>query len=212
MRLCAVADGRQPREKFLTEAKKPSGKQRVTKQKVAAAAIQCFKQYGVHRTSMADIADAYGVSRQTLYRQFENRSVLLEYIATQRLDILMANLAKFLARFSRLSEAIVEGMVYSIKLSRADDLLMEIILQEGDEHFTTFQFGGTEQVQKGMLDAWQPLINASREANEIADGVSDAEIIEWLSNVGHFLNVRPDYDEEDHRRILQKFVLPSLRL
>lgn len=196
----------------MTESKKPGGKQRVTKQKVVAAAIQCFKQYGVHRTSMADIADAYGASRQTLYRLFENRSVLLEYIATQRIDILMANLAKFLAQYSRLSEAIVEGMVYSIKLGRADDLLMEIILQEGDAHFTTFQFGGTEQVQKAMLDAWQPLINASREANEIADGVSDAEIIEWLNNVGHFLNVRPDYVEEDHRRILQKFVLPSLRL
>jgi AcrR family transcriptional regulator len=196
----------------LTDPKKTAGKQRVTKQKVVAAAIQCFKQYGVHRTSMADIADAYGVSRQTLYRLFENRSVLLEYIATQRIDILMANLAKFLAQYSRLSEAIVEGMVYSIKLGRADELLMEIILQEGDAHFTTFQFGGTEQVQKAMRNAWQPLIDASREANEIADGVSDAEIIEWLNNVGHFLNVRPDYGEEDHRRILQKFVLPSLRL
>jgi hypothetical protein len=102
-------------------------------------------------------------------------------------------------------------MVYSIKLGRADELLMEIILQEGDAHFTTFQFGGTEQVQKAMLDAWQPLIDASREANEIADGMSDAEIIEWLNNVGHFLNVRPDYNEDDHRRILQKFVVPSLR-
>lgn len=183
----------------------------MTKQKVAAAAIQCFKQFGVHRTSMADIADAYGVSRQTLYRMFENRSVLLEYIATQRIDVLMKNLGKFLSQYNRLSDAIVEGMVYSIKLGRADELLMEIILQEGDAHFTTFQFGGTEQVQKAMRDAWQPLIDASREANEIADGMSDAEIIEWLNNVGHFLNVRPDYNEDDHRRILQKFVVPSLR-
>jgi AcrR family transcriptional regulator len=195
----------------LTDSKKPDAKKRVTKQKVVAAAIQCFKQYGVHRTSMADIADAYGVSRQTLYRMFENRSVLLEYIATQRIDVLMASLGKFLSQYSRLSEAIVDGMVYSIKLGRADELLMEIILQEGDAHFTTFQFGGTEQVQKAMLDAWQPLIDASREANEIADGMSDAEIIEWLNNVGHFLNVRPDYNEDDHRRILQKFVVPSLR-
>lgn len=196
----------------MSESTKAGGKKRVTKQKVAAAAIQCFKQFGVHRTSMADIADAYGVSRQTLYRMFENRSVLLEYIATQRIDLLMASLAKFLSQYSRLSDAIVEGMVYSIQLGRADELLMEIILQEGDAHFTTFQFGGTEQVQKAMLDAWQPLIDASRQANEIAEGMSDTEIIEWLNNVGHFLNVRPDYNEADHRRILQKFVVPSLRL
>jgi AcrR family transcriptional regulator len=196
----------------LAELQNQTPTKRMTKQKVAAAAIQCFKQYGVHRTSMADIADAYGVSRQTLYRMFENRSVLLEYIATQRISVLMASLTKFLSQYGRLSEAIVEGMVYSIQLGRADELLMEIILQEGDAHFTTFQFGGTEQVQKAMLDAWQPLIDASREAKELAADVSDAEIIEWLNNIGHFLNVRPDYTEEDHRRILQKFVVPSLRL
>lgn len=196
----------------MTDSKKSGGKQRVTKQKVVAAAIQCFKQFGVHRTSMADIADAYGVSRQTLYRMFENRSILLEYIATQRVDILTENLGKFLAKYNRLGEAIVEGMVYSISLGRADALLTEIIHQEGDAHFTTFLFGGTEQVRAGMLAAWKPLIQASRDAGEINDAISDIEIIEWLSNVGAFLNVRPDYNEDDHRRILEKFVVPSLRL
>lgn len=196
----------------MTDSKKTGGKQRVTKQKVVAAAIQCFKQFGVHRTSMADIADAHGVSRQTLYRMFENRSILLEYIATQRVDILTQNLGKFLAKYNRLGEAIVEGMVYSISLGRADALLTEIIHQEGDAHFTTFLFGGTEQVRAGMLAAWKPLIQASRDAGEINDAVSDIEIIEWLSNVGAFLNVRPDYNEDDHRRILEKFVVPSLRL
>lgn len=159
---------------------------------------------------MADIADAQDISRQTLYRLFENRSILLEYIATERVRVLMANLAKFLTKFDRLGEAIVDGMAYSIVLGRADALLMEIIHQEGDDHFTTFQFGGTQEVQDAMLTAWEPLIRASREAGEISDDTSDIEIIEWLNNVGAFLNTRADYDEEDHRRILRKFVVPSL--
>lgn len=200
-----------PGDENLTESTKKNASTRVTKQKLAATAIQCFKQFGVHRTSMNDIADAYGVSRQTLYRMFENRSVLLEYIATQRVALLMAGLTKFLTKYTRLSDAIVDGMAYSIELGRADTLLTEIIHQEGDAHFTTFLFGGTEQVQKAMRDAWQPLIDASREAGELSDSISDAEIIEWLNNVGAFLNVRPDYNEADHRRILEKFVVPSLR-
>lgn len=194
----------------MTGSAKSNGKKRITKAKVAAVAIQCFKQYGVHRTSMADIADAQDISRQTLYRLFENRSILLEYIATERVRVLMANLAKFLTKFDRLGEAIVDGMAYSIVLGRADALLMEIIHQEGDDHFTTFQFGGTQEVQDAMLTAWEPLIRASREAGEISDDTSDIEIIEWLNNVGAFLNTRADYDEEDHRRILRKFVVPSL--
>lgn len=161
---------------------------------------------------MNDIADTYGVSRQTLYRLFENRSALLEYIATQRVELLAANLKKFLAQYDRLSDAVVDGMIHAIKLGRADALLTEIIRQEVDAHFTTFLFGGTEKVQAAMGAAWSRVIHASRDAGELAHDVSDRDVVEWLGNVGAFLNVRPDYNEEDHKRILRKFVLPSLCL
>ena len=42
-----------------------------TEARIVAAAIQCFVRYGARKTSMADIATAAGVSRQTLYDSFD---------------------------------------------------------------------------------------------------------------------------------------------
>lgn len=159
---------------------------------------------------MNDIADMMSVSRQTIYRMFESRSELLEYIATERVDLLAQKLTKFVAQFDTLGEAIVDGMAYSVKLGRADELLVEILRQEGDAHFKTFMFGGTEEVQTLMMNAWGPLIRKARENGELDAGISDVQAIEWICNIGAVLNIREDYDEEDHRRILRQFVIPSL--
>ena len=40
------------------------------------AAMTLFLQYGFHRTGMADIARAAGVSRQSLYLRFSNKTAL----------------------------------------------------------------------------------------------------------------------------------------
>ncbi len=48
-----------------------------TKVKLLEAAEQVFSRYGVKRTSMADVASAAGVSRQTLYSVFKNKDELL---------------------------------------------------------------------------------------------------------------------------------------
>lgn len=183
---------------------------RLTPQRVAATAVDCFKRFGVHRTSMNDIADTLGVSRQTVYRIFDNRSLLLEYIATGRMKVLSDKLTKFLKDFTDVKEALVEGMIYSVKLGRDDQLLHEIVQQEGDAHFKTFLFGGTPEVQEMMLKAYGPVVRAARERGELASEITDQEAIEWLCNIGAVLNIREEYDEAEHRRILRKFVVPSL--
>lgn len=45
--------------------------------KFVEAAITAFMRYGVRKTTMADIAEAAGVSRQTLYASFANKDDVL---------------------------------------------------------------------------------------------------------------------------------------
>jgi len=47
------------------------------KSRLIEAAIKTFSQYGVKKTSMADIADCAGVSRQTVYVNFKNKDEML---------------------------------------------------------------------------------------------------------------------------------------
>lgn len=45
---------------------------------ILEAAFTCFMNYGVQRTSMADIAKAAGMSRPALYLHFPNKDAILE--------------------------------------------------------------------------------------------------------------------------------------
>ncbi|HKT73076.1 MAG TPA: TetR family transcriptional regulator [Steroidobacteraceae bacterium] len=195
---------------MLFETRKRKPRTPLTRQRVAAAAVERFKRFGVHRTSMNDIADTLGVSRQTIYRLFESRTELLEFIATARVKLLSQKITKLLSQFDNLRDALIEGMAYSVKLGRQDELLSEIIREAGDVHFKTFMFGGTREVQEAMMAAFGPFIRKARAEGTLASPATDQQVIEWLCNNGAVLNIRQDYNEADHRRILEQFVLPSL--
>ncbi len=48
-----------------------------TEEKIVEAAIRTFVRYGARKTAMADIAEAAGVSRQTLYATFGGKDELI---------------------------------------------------------------------------------------------------------------------------------------
>lgn len=48
-----------------------------SKLKVVGVAVELFARYGVKRTSMAEVAEQAGISRQTLYAQFSSKDKLL---------------------------------------------------------------------------------------------------------------------------------------
>ncbi|WP_411819409.1 TetR/AcrR family transcriptional regulator [Hyphococcus formosus] len=49
-----------------------------TEKDILEAAVQVFSRYGVKRTSMGDLAQEAGVSRQTLYNTFKNKDDVLK--------------------------------------------------------------------------------------------------------------------------------------
>lgn len=54
---------------------------------VAAAAL--FDQYGYHTTSLADIGDAVGISKATVYHYFARKDEILESIHEEFIDLLL---------------------------------------------------------------------------------------------------------------------------
>ena len=45
---------------------------------IAGAAIEVFGRYGLRKTTMADLAEAAGVSRQTLYNTYSNKEEVMQ--------------------------------------------------------------------------------------------------------------------------------------
>ena len=52
-------------------------------EKIVACAIEVFSRYGVRRTTMGDIAESAGVSRQTLYASYANKEEVMRAAVTR---------------------------------------------------------------------------------------------------------------------------------
>lgn len=181
------------------------------KQKICDAAIECFQQYGPQRTSMADIAEKSGISRKTLYRVFDDRATLIEYILQQRMYILGEKVSKRLSKTSNFEEGIVEGSIYAVRVSKADKLFNEIIKRDTNHRVEMFLFGPRGDVKSAIIEIWSGVIKMGREGGHIRENISDERVVDLLANIHSMLLIRDDYTEEDQREFLVDFLLPALR-
>lgn len=187
-----------------------SNKNPVTKEQVAEAAEDCFRKYGIHRTSMSDVAATLGIARQTLYRVFDTRGKLLAHLAGKRISELGETLKPQFARFRTLEEAIVEGSMISIRSGIEDDLLSEVFRHSDDHSFEQFLFKGSPEIQAVMIEIWGPLIDDARKRGRLNADATNELIVEWIRNIHAMLTLRDDYDDDAARNILVKFVVPSI--
>jgi len=65
-----------------------------TELKLVAVATEIFAQYGVKRTSMGEIAECAGVSRQTLYSFFNSKDKLLAVAMQSIIDEILSDLER----------------------------------------------------------------------------------------------------------------------
>ena len=77
-----------------------------TKNKIIDAAIATFIRYGARKTAMTDIADAAGVSRQTLYDQFGSKDDLVEAAISRNTDLVLARISERLEESGNLADSL----------------------------------------------------------------------------------------------------------
>lgn len=75
-----------------------------TRERILGAAFDRFARYGFRRTSMADIADAAGISRAALYLQFRNKEAIFRALSAELHDAALAAAETALAGAAPLAE------------------------------------------------------------------------------------------------------------
>ena len=73
---------------------------------IARAGLEQFVKYGMRKTTMQDIADASGLSRQTLYNRVSNKDELLRLVAQYYLNDIIERCARSAAEAKTLDAAI----------------------------------------------------------------------------------------------------------
>jgi len=182
----------------------PSRGRALTEKKIVIdAAIECFKQYGPHRTSMTDIAEAAGISRKTLYRMFEDRPSLIEQVLLTLFGVMGDKIAKRVGPIKDTRDAIVDGMLVSMEVAREDRLFNEIIRKDTNYQAEQLMVRGNRATQKYMTEFWGPILDKGRKGGLIRSSLGNERIFEMMMSFIAILLMRDDQDENERRRFLE---------
>jgi AcrR family transcriptional regulator len=186
-----------------------SNKNPLTHQQVIETTIEIINHFGVMKTSMIDVAQKLGVTRQTVHRLFPTRDLLLQAVAEDRILAIGRRLAPAFAKYRDIEEALVQGTLQALAAARTDHIVNQI-QQKADHSIDQYMFQGSPLIQNIMVELWGPLLDNARAQGRLRHGVDNETIVEWIRNVHAMFTMRLDYTENQIIKFLQDFIVPSV--
>jgi AcrR family transcriptional regulator len=98
--------------------------------KVLDAAMVRFTQQGIARTTMSQLAADVGISREWLYRHFDNRDSVVRALLGREAQRFLLELGERVDPALAVTDAVIEGFVLSVERLRAHELLQRVLLTE----------------------------------------------------------------------------------
>lgn len=152
-----------------------------TRSRILEAATQCFRQLGIAKTSLSDVARVAGLSRGTVYRYFGDREGLIAAVVDSGTDQYFGEvavamdkrttLAKQLAAYAETEvRTAMEHEAYNRLLS-GDTGLMRVIMADAETSFWR------------SVDFLVPYVRAAKERGEVGDDVDEVAAAEWLARL-----------------------------
>jgi AcrR family transcriptional regulator len=101
-----------------------------TTERVLAAALAQFEDFGIRRTTMEDVARHAHLSRVTIYRRFPGKEALVEAVILWEAQRFFAELEAAVAGLDSVEERIVEAFVHTLGAAREQRLLNRLLRTE----------------------------------------------------------------------------------
>ena len=97
------------------------------------AALDCFANFGVRKTSLTDVADQAGVSRATAYRVFGDKNGLVRAVAENEVSTFLHRLDETVPWESPLPDALTEAITFTLDYLNHHAVLQRLIAKEPDQ-------------------------------------------------------------------------------
>lgn len=101
--------------------------------RIMDAAVDLIVAYGYRRLRMRDVAEAAGVSRQTLYNEFGDKWGLAQAIVLRDTELFLDEVDAALARHDDLTAAVRAAVLYSLTSANAHPLRKAVLTGDGRE-------------------------------------------------------------------------------
>jgi AcrR family transcriptional regulator len=201
----------------LTWRRRPTGIRRddETGERIRAAALAEFEEFGLRRASLDDVARRAGVSRTTIYRRFGSKDALLGAVVIGENARFFELLDEAVDPDASTEERFVEGFAFAVLYWREHTLFKRILHAEPETFlpFLTTQAGDRLQLFAGLLAR---RMENERRSRGVAPRDIDAAAEMLIRVIVSFLII-PDTQfrlgtRAEARRFARRFILPALGL
>jgi len=175
------------------------------RRRIMEAAVRCVQRTGVAKTSIADIANAAGVTRPTVYAYFGGRDRVLHAAMLHAARDLSERLAEHVRRFADPREQIVENLLFCLReFGRYPSLALLLGPGAADLDATSaISPQGMEIARRGLA----PTLELCPELRRDEDEIAEIMVRFFLS----LLTLRgPRRDEAALRKFLQRRLVPCV--
>ena len=168
-------------------------------QRLLDAAGELFAERGVAAVGMADVAEAAGCSRATVYRYFANRTELRTAFVHREARRVGAAVAEELAGITDPHERVLTGVQAAIRRVRLDPTLAGWFRDDGGGIAMSMAQSSPviDTIVSGFLGETTPRQSADPATQRRA---------RWLVRLIMSLLAMPSEDPDDERELLERFV------
>jgi AcrR family transcriptional regulator len=159
---------------------------------------------------MADIADAAGIPRPTLYEYVAGREELIDLVLVERIREIGEELKAAAGKAGSFSDALAETSVEAIMYARSDREITNIFATAPNRQVHEVLEGPNPEVASVVAGLLRPVLEMGRASGELRDDVSEEMIVNWIRAVYTALILREEVERDEVERTIRAFLLPSL--
>lgn len=180
--------------------------------RIIDATVRCFHRFGIHKTSMDDIAKAAKVARPTIYRYFPSRHHLAVEVFVREVRDHVRVTTPILQEEKYPPKAMIDAIVLAVSTAH-DHPYTGIITSDAGSELLARVPGSDRALLEAMGEMWIAHLKLWREQGYIRPTVRDDDLLLWITfymytsiGKGDFLAIT----EERMRRMLARLLIPSV--
>lgn len=153
------------------------------REKIIAAAYECYEKKGINSTTFTDIAKASNISRRTIYHYFDNKKALIQAVVDDQASDFLNNLLEELAEFEgSLDELSYECLIYLI--TKGPNASGHQALLSGQQAAASGNFYLHSKLQHAKLKILlKPYFETAKQQKTISQDLSIDIYIQWLGRI-----------------------------
>ena len=186
----------------------------VLAERILDGALEQFRDHGLSRTTMDDVARRAELSRVTIYRRFQNKNALIEAVLLRECRRCLDALDRAVAGFPGIQERTVEGYVFALRYAR-DHPLVGGLLRVEPQVILPFMTVHAEPALAAVRTFLAMHLRRARDAGELASAADVEPIAELMARIATSFVISPYgcipmRTDDEARAFARRFLVPLI--